>query len=253
MQLHFKSYGQGRPLIVLHGLLGSLDNWHSISLQLAGHFQVFAVDQRNHGCSPHSPEMDYYLMAEDLNEFMRAQHLPHARVLGHSMGAKTAMQLALLHPDRVEKLIAVDLAPRAYPLRHERIFAGLLSIDPAAFQTRKQMEEALAPSIPDLALRQFLLKNVTRDPGGRFRWKIGLREIHRNYARLAEALAHERPFTKPTLFIRGENSDYLREEDLSSIHRLFPHAQLQAIPKAGHLVHAENPGAFLEAVLKFLR
>src|SRR3974390_2799640 len=118
MHLHFRTYGQGSPLLILHGLFGFLDNWHSISQKLAAEFQVFAIDQRNHGRSPHSPDMDYSLMALDLVEFMDAQSLPRAVLLGHSMGAKTAMQMALLYPQRVRKLIAADMAPKAYPPHH---------------------------------------------------------------------------------------------------------------------------------------
>lgn len=253
MHLHFQTYGRGQPLIVLHGLLGSLDNWQPMGLKLAGHFQVFAVDQRNHGRSDHNAQMDYPAMAEDLNDFAQAQHLGRARLIGHSMGGKTAMQLALLHPERVEKLVVVDIAPRAYPPRHEEIFAGLLALDPAACQTRGQMEAALAPWVPDLPTRRFLLKNVTRAPGGGFHWRIGLREIYANYARLGEALAGGQSFRGPVLFLRGERSDYLREEDMPAARRLFPRAELRTIPRAGHLVHTENPSAFLQTVLEFLR
>lgn len=251
MQLHFQTYGRGEPLIILHGLLGSLDNWHSTSQKLAEHFQVWAVDQRNHGHSPHSPEMSYAIMAEDIRDFMQAHGVARAHLLGHSMGGKTAMQLALLHPKRVTKLIVADIAPRAYSPRHDRMLAGLLALDPAAFASRHEMEAALAPWVADLATRRFLLKNVARAGGG-FQWRIGLREIHRNYGRLGAALTGERPFAGPALFLRGEQSDYLRETDLPLIRALFPRAQMRTIPHSGHLLHAENPAAFLEAVMGFL-
>jgi esterase len=252
MQLHFQTFGQGEPLILLHGLLGSLENWHSASLKLARHFQVFAVDQRNHGRSPHSPEMDYPLMAEDVYEFLRSQNLAHAHVLGHSMGGKTAMQLALLHPEAVDKLVVADIAPRAYSSHHGKLLEGLLALNLARFETRQQMEAALAPSIPDLATRQFLLKNLGHAPGVGYHWKIGLREIHSNYARLSAALADGHPFEGPTLFVRGERSDYLWAEDLPELRRLFPRTQLKVIPRAGHLVHTENAPAFLQTVIEFL-
>jgi esterase len=253
MLLNFKTYGQGEPLIILHGLFGSLDNWHSVSLKLGERFQVLAVDQRNHGRSPHSSEMDYRLMAEDVRELLEAQHLPRAHVLGHSMGGKTAMQLALLYPAQVQKLVVVDIAPRVYSPRHENVFTSLLPLNLAAFQTRHQIEQALEPSIPDLALRRFLLKNVERNPGGGFRWRFGLQEIYQNYGRLGEAPAGGQPFNGPTLFIRGETSDYLREQDLPQIRRFFSQPQLSTIPGAGHLPHTENPEVFTQSVMEFLR
>jgi len=252
MQLHFRSYGAGAPLVILHGLFGSLDNWHTVSQRLGGHFHVLAVDQRNHGRSPHCPEMDYRLMADDVAEFLDQQQLAEAFVLGHSMGGKTAMQLALAHPRRVARLVVADMAPRAYPPRHEKILAGMLALDLAAAASRHQLAEALAPWVPELATRQFLLKNVAADAEGRFHWRCGLDEIHRNYGRLAEALAASPPYPGPTLFLRGERSDFLREEDEPGIRQLFPHAELGTIPRAGHLLHADNPEAFLRAVSGFL-
>ena len=253
MHLHFQSYGAGAPLIILHGLFGSLDNWHSISRRLGEHFQVLAVDQRNHGQSPHSAEMNYRVMAEDVSELMRAQHVEHAHVLGHSMGGKTAMQLALHSPEKVDKLVVVDIAPRAYSPRHGQIFEGALSIDLAAYHNRGDVENALAQFIPEKAVRQFLLKSLAREAGGGFRWKLNLRDIFKNYGRLSEGLSGERPFDKPVLFIRGEASNYLREEDWELIQRLFPRAEMQTIARAGHWVHADAPEFFLQVVLDFLR
>jgi len=252
MQLQFQSYGSGKPLIILHGLFGSHDNWQTLSRRFAERFQVFALDQRNHGGSPHSPEMNYQVMAEDLIHFMATHHLARAHVLGHSMGGKTAMQAALLHPDKIDKLVVVDIAPRAYSPRHGQIFEGALSLDPAAFQTRAEMEAALAPSIPEKTVRQFLLKNVTRDPNGAFRWKMNLKDIFKNYDRLSEALPADDSFEGPTLFIRGELSRYIREPDLELIRRTFPHFQMQTIKNAGHWVHSEQPQAFHDAVMDFL-
>ncbi len=252
MQLHFQEYGQGAPLLILHGLFGSLENWHSLSRRLGEHFHVFAVDQRNHGGSPHSAEMNYAVMAEDLVKFLQARGLASARVLGHSMGGKTAMQLALVHPEKVQKLVAVDIAPRAYSPRHGQIFEGLLSLKLETLHSRQEMEEALAPMIPDIAVRRFLLKSVTRKPTGGFRWKINLQDIFKNYGRLSEALPVGRVFEKPALFIRGERSDYIRKQDWALIHRQFPHAELRTIPQASHWVHADAPEAFLQAALEFL-
>jgi esterase len=252
MQLHFKQFGQGRAVILLHGMLGSSDNWHSIALLLAESFQVFAVDQRNHGQSPHSDEMNYPLMAGDVNEFMASRGLETAAVIGHSMGGKTAMQFALQFPGKVEKLVVADMAPHAYAPAHEKIFTALLALDLKSFLSRQEIEDTLAPEIPDLILRRFLLKNLGRNSAGEFVWKINLRGIVENYLQLREPVFTSVPFAKPALFIRGERSDYISAADEPLIHELFPLSDIQTIAGAGHWVHADQPEKFLECVLKFL-
>jgi esterase len=250
MQLHFKESGQGRPVILLHGLFGSLDNWYTVALRLAEEFRVFVPDQRNHGQSPHSAEMDYLLMAADVDRFLAAHGLDSALIIGHSMGGKTAMQLALHFPHRVEKLVVSDMAPRAYAPAYDKIFAALLALDLTKYENRSQIEEALAPEIPNQVLRRFLLKNLGRTPDGFF-WKIALRDIAENYWRLREPVAGNEPYTGPTLFVRGGKSDYLRAEDEPLIHEWFPAAQIKTIPEAGHWIHAEKPEEFLRVVLEF--
>jgi len=253
MQLHFQTYGQGAPLIILHGLFGSLDNWHSISQKLAVDFQVFAVDLRNHGRSRHAAEMSYPLMAEDLKEFVIERNLNTVNLLGHSMGGKMAMLFALNFPDLVKKLIVVDIAPRAYPAHHTEILKALLSLDLSSFKSRKEMEAQLADSIPDLAVRQFLLKNVKRNSEGAFYWQMNLAGINANYERLNESIFSQRSFDKPASFIRGECSNYIRDEDWASIRTLFPQAEHCEIAGAGHWVHADAPEAFLRKVREFFK
>jgi esterase len=250
--LHFREYGSGPPLIILHGLFGSLDNWESMSRRFAANFHVFAIDQRNHGLSPHTAEMNYPLMAADLFRFVGDHQLPSAHVLGHSMGGKTAMQFALCYPDAVEKLIIADIAPRAYPPYHTEILAAMRSLDLAALRTRKQAEDALTPMIRSLALRRFLLKNLRVDGGGALHWKLGLEEIEQNYHALGEAVAGQKPFTKPALFLRGENSDYIQDEDIQTINELFPNAEVRTVPGAGHWMHVEEPEGFFRIVHDFL-
>lgn len=252
MQLNFKESGQGRAVVLLHGLFGSSDNWYSVAQRLGETFHVYLIDQRNHGQSPHSPEMDYPLMASDVDKFLTARGLASAMVIGHSMGGKTAMQLALHFPHRVEKLVVADMAPRAYASRHDEIFAALLGLDLSKFQTRGQIEDALAPDIPNQVLRRFLLKNLGRAPDSGFFWKINLQDIAENYWRLREPVAGNAPFTKPVLFIRGGKSDYVRPEDEPLIHEWFPAAQIQTIPDASHWIHADKPEEFLRLVLGFL-
>jgi len=251
MQLHFKEYGHGGgAVILLHGLFGSSDNWHFIAVRLSKDFRVFSLDQRNHGESPHSDEMSYPLMAGDVAEFLDARKIETAAVIGHSLGGKTAMQFALQFPARVEKLVVEDMSPRAYQPAHGKIMSALRALDLSKYQTRRQMEEALAPEISSLEMRRFLLKNLGRNHDGKFFWKINLPGIEKNAAALRAAISSPKPFAKPALFVRGEKSNYLRDDE--EIHHLFPRVKIETIPGAGHWVHAEKPEEFTRAVLGFL-
>lgn len=252
MHLHFESVGQGEPLVILHGLFGSSDNWRFHSRRFRERFQVFALDLRNHGRSPHSVEMNYHVLAEDVHEFQQTHHLRQVNLLGHSMGGKAAMMFALRCPERVRKLVVVDMAPRAYSPFHTELLEALLALDLSKYETRGQVEEVLAHAIPEKPVRQFLLKSLTREGHGPFRWKINLPAISENYPRLSEALPMACPFDKPALFIRGEQSKYVRDKDWELIHELFPQAEMHTIARAGHWVHAEAPEEFLTVVQAFL-
>ena len=252
MQLHFKQLGQGESLILLHGLFGSADNWFGVAPKLAEKFHVFIPDLRNHGHSPHHAEMDYPLMAADVGEFLSAQKIESAFVIGHSMGGKVAMQFALDFPARVKKLVVVDMAPRVYARTHDYVFQALLALDLNLFQTRSQMEEQLASEIPSLNLRRFLLKNLGRDDCGKFFWKMSLHAVWKNYLRLGEKLSSQNQFEKPTLFIRGGKSDYIGTTDEIEIQQRFPLAKIKTIPTANHWVHADAPEEFVRLVLDFI-
>ena len=251
MRLHFHEQGQGEPLVILHGLFGSLDNWTAIARRLSDRFRVFTIDQRNHGRSPHCAEMSYPLMAEDLRKFLAVQSVPDTHLLGHSMGGKTAMQLALLHPGLVRKLGVVDMAPRAYAPAHERLLNALATLDLASLQDRHEAATALKADVPDVSVRRFLLKNLARDSDGHLRWQFNLEGIRRSYAALNAALDAGRPYHGPALFIRGSRSDYVRDEDAPGILRLFPNAAFAAIPGAGHWVHADAPHIFADVAANF--
>jgi len=253
MQLHFTQLGEGEPLLVLHGLLGSHQNLLPASRRFAERFQVFAIDQRNHGHSPHHDEMHYAALADDLARFMDRHQLAAAHVLGHSMGGKTAMQFALNHPGRVGRLVVVDMAPRAYGPRHDQLLRALRELRPERFKTRHEADQAMAPSVPEAALRQFLLKNLAPGENGGYRWRIHLDGIATNYDRLREAVSGVTPFKGKTLFLLGGKSDYVAEADRSEILKLFPAAGFETIAGAGHWVHAEQPEAFAGAVMNFLR
>lgn len=254
MQLHFKQLGQGEPLVMLHGLFGASDNWLGVASKLAEKSHLFLLDLRNHGLSQHSDEMSYPIMAADIAEFLDAQKLEHANILGHSLGGKVAMQLALDFPSRVEKLVVVDITPRAYSPEHEKIFKALLGLDLKKFQTRTQIEDALAAEIPDLGLRRFLLKNLksASSPTSSFTWKMNLAGLYKNHQKIYEPIAPHKPFSGPTLFLRGEKSHYILETDVPLIHNLFPQAKIETIERAGHWVHADAPGEFLNLVSSFL-
>jgi esterase len=253
MRLHYQKHGRGAPVVILHGLFGSLDNWSFISKELASQFEVIACDLRNHGHSPHSGGMSFAAMAEDVARVISLEGLDSANLLGHSLGGKVAMEFALLFPDRTAKLVVVDIATRAYAPAHRGILEALLALPLHAFTDRLAVEQALASSVPDLAVRRFLLKNLARDERGGFRWKLDLQTIAREYDHLNKALAGGRVFKGPTLFIRGAESDYIASTDLEAARPLFPCLELKTINGAGHWVHADKPTEFLKVVVDFLR
>ncbi len=252
ISLNFKSYGQGNPVIILHGLFGTLDNWQTIARQLSANYLVYLVDQRNHGRSPHTDDFDYSLLAEDLKDFMESEGMSQATIIGHSMGGKTAMQFAVSYPEMVRSLIVVDIAPKAYEGGHQEIFDALLSVDLTKIESRKMADEQLMSAIPDFGVRQFLLKNLTREKEGGYRWKMNLPAIYKNYQHILDNILLDEPFSGPSLFIRGEKSGYIKQEDDSLIKSVFPEAQIVTIPNAGHWVHAEAPKALLSAFENFM-
>lgn len=253
MELNYKSFGQGDPVIILHGLFGTLDNWQSIAKVLADDYLVFIIDQRNHGRSPHLNGMNYPLLAEDLLDFMEAHWIYRANIIGHSMGGKTAMQFALNYPDMVNKLAVIDIAPKAYPGGHEDIFDALLALDLSSLNSRQQAQDFLAARINSPDVLQFLLKNLSRDADGQYAWKMNLPVIHQHYQDILSAIDHDTPFGESTLFIRGARSAYVSDDDIGLIKRLFPKASIQTIPEAGHWVHAEAPDAVISALKAFLK
>jgi pimeloyl-ACP methyl ester carboxylesterase len=254
MKLHYRKYGSGQPLIILHGLFGHSDNWNTLAKQFAeSGFEVYAVDLRNHGLSPHSAEWTYALMTADLNELVDELKLEHAILLGQSMGGLVCMQFAVTHPDKVDKLIVVDMAPKKYPPHHAHVIAGLQSIDFSVVKTRKEAEEKLSEFIKDNPTRQFLLKNLYWINDNTLAWRFNLASIAANYHRLAEFFNTETSrYPGPTWFIRGGKSDYVLDGDWPMIQRVFPDSTLITIPDAHHWVHAEQPKIFYDAVMEII-
>jgi esterase len=251
MQLHYQIQGQGEPLLILHGLFGSLDNWGSQAKALAQQFQVISVDLRNHGRSPHSDEMSYAAMAQDLIELLDSLNSARARILGHSMGGKVAMQLALNVPERIERLIVVDIAPVQYPHHHDDVFKGLFAVELNTLKSRADAEKQLAPLVEDPMVRAFLLRNLYRTDAGGFAWRINLEGLHRSYAGIAAA-PQGTPFEGPTLFIKGGNSDYIRPHHRDALLALFPNAGYKVIDGAGHWPQAEKPALTTRLIENFL-
>ncbi len=253
MTLNHHILGQGPPIIILHGLFGSLDNWMSMAKSLSDNSTVYLVDLRNHGQSFHDPQFNYKIMADDLGRLVNSLGITDYTILGHSMGGKVAMFHAIKDPRGIEKLIIVDIAPKKYPVYHQTILDGLSSINPEALSSRNQADELLYNFVPESGIRNFLLKNLKRNTEGSFEWKINLSAIRKHIHCIGEALPAHELIQIPTLFIRGGLSEYIRKEDFGAIHKQFSRSTIYTIPKSGHWVHAEAPLEFYNMVHKFLQ
>lgn len=252
MQLFFRESGQGRPFIILHGLMGSSDNWLPQAKMLSDQYHVYIVDQRNHGQSPHDDALDYKVLASDLKDFIQQHKLVKPIILGHSMGGKTAMNFAMANPEMVDALIVADIAPKYYKVHHQIIINGLKAIPIDTIKTRAEADQVLAEYVPEEDVRQFLLKNLSRKTEGGFFWKINLPVIERNLEAIGHDLQFEGMFKGPTLFIRGAKSNYIKDEDRDRIKQLFPKSTVVTMD-TGHWVQAEKPKEFVEVVENFLK
>ncbi|WP_430814578.1 alpha/beta fold hydrolase [Carboxylicivirga sp. RSCT41] len=266
MKLFYREYGlKGPKLVILHGLYGSSDNWVSIARQLENDYHVYLLDQRNHGQSPHSTIHDYESMAGDLLEFLDDKEIDKAHVIGHSMGGKTAMRFALAHPGRINKLVILDIAPKSYASfsnyaqitnNHELIINSLSSTLLDNVKSRKAIDEQLAAKLPDAGLRHFLLKNIERTKQGTFKWRLNLPVIKETLELIMDGFSMLDPeevrVKIPSVFIRGEQSGYVMEEDTLIMRKFFKDAELVTIPKAGHWLHAEQPDLLIKTLAYFL-
>lgn len=252
MKLFYREIGsQGPNVIILHGLFGSSDNWLPQAKMLSEQYRVYLPDLRNHGQSPHTDEFDYRVMAEDLKKFIDDHKIEAPAIIGHSMGGKAAMTLATHYPDIPGGLVIVDITPKAYGQQHDSILEGLLSLSVEKVKTRMEADEALARHVDQPAVRQFLLKNLQREPAGGFSWKMNLDAIARHFESVGAAIEKERVFDKPVLFIRGAKSNYVQDADLKDIQVIFPSARLLTLD-TGHWVQAEKPRELVDAVINFL-
>lgn len=251
--LHYTRSGDGEPLIILHGLFGSSKNWQSLARVFAEHFEVYALDLRNHGQSFHHQNIDYELMVEDVRRLLHHLDIDRCRVIGHSMGGKTAMLLALQHPAMVSKLVVADIAPVPYPHDYDHLIDPILSLQLDQHKTRSSIDQALQIDIPEAPLRSFLLQNLARD-GERWFWKVNWSAIKQNIDGITgfSELPQDWQIEPQTLFVRGETSDYIGESEVKLITGHFNSVAVKTLANAGHWLHAEQPQAFAKLVLEFL-
>ena len=245
---------EAKPLLIIHGFLGMSDNWKSFgSLYATEGFQTHMLDLRNHGKSFHSDDFSYDVMCQDVLEYCQEHNLDKVSIIGHSMGGKVAMLFATKHPETVEKLIVADIGPKYYAPHHQDILAGLNAVDFSIKPSRAEVEETLYPYIPDFGTRQFLMKNLYWVEPGQLGFRFNLKVFNNKIDVIGTALPEENIFEKPTLFIRGGNSNYILDTDLPEIKKHFPNFELVTIPNVGHWLHAENPKLFFEETARFLK
>ncbi len=254
MKLNFKEYGEGKPLVILHGLFGSLDNWYSLSKAFANEHRVYLVDQRNHGQSPHTDTHTYEEMAEDLYGFFQHHGLTDAVLVGHSMGGKAAMTFAANHPELLSKLVVVDMGVKQYPVHHDLIIRSMQALNFDTISSRKEADEFLSHMLDeDESTIQFLLKNIYRqkqeDGSAKYAWRFNLDVIANDIEEMGLAISSGSQVE--TLFLYGTESKYVVEEDKADILALFPNTKFQAL-NTGHWVHAQDPKGFITAVKDFV-
>lgn len=254
MKLAYREFGSGQPLIILHGLFGQSDNWNTLAKRFAEKgFQVFSLDLRNHGLSPHSDVWNYEVMAKDIKEFIDEHCLVDFILLGHSMGGKTVLFFEKQFPQVAQKLIVADIAPRAYEPHHDSVLKALNAVDFSEINTRKDAEAILGQCIDDFGTKQFLLKNIywREDETKQMDWRFDLKTITKEYNNIGVKVPSFKSNT-PVLFIKGEKSNYITDQDEKEIALYFSHYQLKTIANSGHWVHAEQPETFFKCVLEFI-
>ncbi len=250
MELFYRELGSGKPMVILHGLFGFSDNWHTHAKKLSEYYRVILVDLRNHGHSPWSEEFSYQLMVDDLKELISKLDLSDVILLGHSMGGKVAMHFAQQYPDFLEKIIVVDMGIKEYPLHHQHILKAFDSIDLGSISARSEAEKILSSFISSNGVVQFLLKNLYWKDKGKLAWRVNFKVLSDSMDEILSALPYKEVLL-PTLFIRGALSDYILDSDIEEIENYFPDSQFVTIDNAGHWVHAEAPDEFADTVLGF--
>jgi pimeloyl-ACP methyl ester carboxylesterase len=251
MLLHYKEIGEGKPLVILHGLFGTSDNWQTHAKKLSEYYRVILVDQRNHGHSPWSDDFTYEHLADDLERLILHLGIDQFTLIGHSMGGKTAMYYSQKYPTRLEKMVIVDIGIKQYPMNHNEIIKGIKSLDLATIASRSAAEQAMLPFVDSYGVRQFLLKNLYWIEKGKLAWRMNVDVLEREMEEILAPIPPIEVWT-PTLFLRGAMSNYILDEDWDAIEEIFPDATLETIENAGHWVHSEQPEEFIENVLGFI-
>ncbi|TXR53066.1 alpha/beta fold hydrolase [Reinekea thalattae] len=250
--LHTETLGNGPDIIFLHGLFGAGDNWRTVGRALSEQYRVHLIDLPNHGRSDWLEEPELENLASIINQWISDNNIQHYNLLGHSMGGKVAMQMALnAHPGVMEKLVVVDISPKEYPKHHQAIFKALHETDLSQMKDRKSVDDAIAHLVTDTGVRQFLLKSLYKKEG-QLAWRFNFKTLEEKYQAVADAPTSSQTYDQPTLFIKGMNSHYISEQDRELILSLFPNAQAKIIEGAGHWPHAEKPAAFLKILSDFL-
>lgn len=250
MKLHYREIGSGQPLVILHGLFGSSDNWQTQAKRFAEYFRVILVDLRNHGHSEWDDNASYDAMSNDVIELIQDLQVEKTILLGHSMGGKVAMHVAQKQPILLAKLIVVDMGIKNYPPHHQHILKGIHSVQLEGVTSRSEANKQISNHIESEGVKQFLLKNLYWKEKGRLAWRMNVDVLENSMSEILSALPEKEVFL-PTAFIRGELSDYILDEDISEIENFFPDSQYISIAEAGHWVHAENPNEFVDAVLSY--
>jgi len=267
MKLFYRKFGEGVPVIILHGLYGSSDNWITIGRSLSEKYEVWLLDLRNHGKSPHSSEHNYDVMQEDLKEFMDDNRIDKAILIGHSMGGKVVMQFAVNNPEMISHLIVLDISPKSYlfslniesdTLDHKNIMESMLNVDFKNVEHRSELDNLLSKRIRSNRIRQFILKNVKRKEDKTFGWRLNIKALYANLEKILDGFSDlgqgigEEITGFSVLFVKGENSDYITEEDRDKIQNIFPYAEFETINNAGHWLHAEQPDDLLKTLKNFI-
>ncbi len=251
--LYSKIEGTGKPLLILHGFLGMSDNWKTLGTEFANQgFQVHLLDLRNHGRSLHSDSFNYQVMMQDVLDYTAEQNIAQMDLIGHSMGGKLAMFIATTHPEKINKLVVADIAPKYYQPHHQDILKGLNAVDFSIKPSRQEVENTLSEYISDPGTRQFLMKSLYWVTPGQLGFRFNLSVFNQNIDVIGEALSKNAIFNKPTLFLKGENSKYINPEDAVLIQQHFPNTTIKTIANAGHWLHAENPVDFYNETISFL-
>ena len=252
-ELFYSRIGQGEPLLILHGLFGSSRNWQSLARQYANHFEVISVDLRNHGQSFHAADMSYQLMAEDVSQLIRQLALPSCRIIGHSMGGKVALRLALDQPALLDRIVVADIAPVNYQHDHNDTLGALVAVDLGRVNSRADADEQLKATVPQAPMRAFLLQNLQR-VDDQWKWRVNLAAIDSHMDELTSfTLPDDARVDLPALFIYGTASQYVGDAEQDVIRQHFNKAKLQPVEGAGHWLHAEKPEDFLTATLDYLK